>query len=156
MVFCAVALGCAGALNMSFPKSIWFLALCSHSGPKYLYLAMKTSYLHVYLVPTRLLIFRKKSHLHVYLVYTFIQYQTVCKKIQNIFIDTIKSVQCVRLQPFWCRRNLLVQGETFDASGAFSVQAEPSQLFAIFSSKGYLLSWSWKSSFHSSDWDRSK
>ena len=42
---------------------------------------MKTSYLHVYLVPTRLLIFRKNSHLHVYLVYTFIQYHGVlCKK----------------------------------------------------------------------------
>ena len=77
MVFCAGALGCAGALNISFPKSIWFLALCSHSGPKYLYLAMKTSYLHVYLVPTRLLIFRKYSHLHAYLVYTFIQYHGV-------------------------------------------------------------------------------
>ena len=75
--FFAGALGCAGALNISFPKSIWFLALCSHSGPKYLYLAMKTSYLHVYLVPTRLLIFRKNSHLHVYLVYTFIQYHGV-------------------------------------------------------------------------------
>ena len=41
---------------------------------------MKTSYLHVYLVPTRLLIFRKKSHLHVYLVYTFIQYHGVLKQ----------------------------------------------------------------------------
>ena len=45
------------------------------SGPKYLYLAMKTSY--VYLVPTCLLILRKNSHLHVYLVYTFIQYHGV-------------------------------------------------------------------------------
>ena len=77
MVFCAGALGCAGALNISFPKSIWFFALFCHSGPKHLYLAMKTSYLHVYLVPTRLLIFRKNSHLHVYLVYTFIQYHGV-------------------------------------------------------------------------------
>ena len=38
---------------------------------------MKISYLHVYLVPTRLLIFRKITHLHVYSVYTFIQYQGV-------------------------------------------------------------------------------
>ena len=64
-------------LLLSFPKSIWFLALCRHSGPKYLYLAMKTSYLYVYLVPTWLSIFRKKSYLHVYLVYTFIQYHVV-------------------------------------------------------------------------------
>ena len=67
MVCCAGTLGCAGALNISFSKSIWFLALCSHSRAKYLYLAIKTSYLHVYLVPTRLSIFRKNSQIHVYL-----------------------------------------------------------------------------------------
>ena len=77
MIFCAVVLVCAGALGFSFPKSIWFWALYSPTGPKYLYLATKSSYLHVYLVPTRLLIFRKISHLHVYLVYTFVQYQGV-------------------------------------------------------------------------------
>ena len=44
---------------------------------------MKTSYQHVYLVPTRLLICRKNSHLHAYLVYTFIQYQGVY--VYNIF-----------------------------------------------------------------------
>ena len=68
MIFCAGAQVCAGALGFSFPKSIWFWALYSPSGPKYLYLATKSSYLHVYLVPTRLLIFRKISHLHVYSV----------------------------------------------------------------------------------------
>ena len=81
MIFCAEGQGCAGALGISFPKSIWFLALCSHSVPKHLYLAMKTSYLHVYLVPTRLLIFRTNSHLHIYLVYTFIRYHGVYQMI---------------------------------------------------------------------------
>ena len=51
---------------------------------------MKTFYLHVYLVPTRLLIIRKKSHLHVYLVYTFIQYHGVYK-IPNVFTITVTS-----------------------------------------------------------------
>ena len=50
--FCIGAHGCAGALGISFPKSIWLLALCSHSRPKHLYLVMKTSYIPVYLVPT--------------------------------------------------------------------------------------------------------
>ena len=77
LIICAGALGFAGALGISFPTSTWFLAIWSHSGPKYLYLLLKFSYLHVYLVPTRLLIFRKKSYLHVYLVYTFIQYHGV-------------------------------------------------------------------------------
>ena len=57
--------------------SIWFLGFCCHCGPKYLYLAVECSYLHVYLVPTCLLIFRKISHLHIYSVYTFIQYHGV-------------------------------------------------------------------------------
>ena len=55
MIFCAGAHGCAGALGISCPKSVWVLILWSHSGPvgpKYLYLAMKSSYMHVYLVPT--------------------------------------------------------------------------------------------------------
>ena len=77
LIFCAGALGFAGALGISLPKSIWSLAIWSHSGPKYLYLVLKFSYLHVYLVPTCLLIFSISSHLHVYLVYTFIQYQGV-------------------------------------------------------------------------------
>ena len=46
--FCADALVCAGVLNFSYPNSIWFLDICKlqmvHSGPKYLYLAMKASY----------------------------------------------------------------------------------------------------------------
>ena len=93
MVICAGALGCAGVLTIFFPKSIWFLALCSHYGPKYLYLAMKTSYLHVYLVPTPLLIFRKNFHLYVYLVYKFIQYHGV------LFLNTIFDDCNVTIQP---------------------------------------------------------
>ena len=77
MIFYAGAHGCAGAFGFSFPNSFWFEHFTAILDLKYLYLDVKSSYLHVYLVPTHLLIFRKKSHLHVYLVYTFIQYQGV-------------------------------------------------------------------------------
>ena len=77
MNFCAEVQGCGWALRVSFPKNTWIFAPHSHSGPKYLYLTMKSSDLRVYLVPTVLSIFRKMSHLHVYLVYTFIQYHEV-------------------------------------------------------------------------------
>ena len=60
-----------------YPNLRWFTAICTNSRLKLPFLSRKFSYLHVYLVPKRLLISIISSHLHVYLVYTFIQYQVM-------------------------------------------------------------------------------
>ena len=80
---------------------------------------MKTSYLHVYLVPTCLLSFRKNSHLHVYLVYTFIQYHGVFVfyEILTFFKAATTAVLCLNhylnivttsMKKRWMSRFLLI------------------------------------------------